>query len=103
MAGLSRLPTRFGAESDGKGRGGQKSVVSETIATTRRCLDSSLRRRGVDGRDKPGQDGEAPRDRVGSSPPTANALRAFVGIWVQLARAVGDVKPRLDAAPLRAA
>jgi hypothetical protein len=45
-------------------RGGEvkKSVASEAIATTqRRCLDSSLRRRGVDGRDKPwdkpGQDG----------------------------------------------
>jgi hypothetical protein len=38
-----------------RGRRGHKNVVSEVLATIRCCRASSLRRRGVDGRVKPGQ------------------------------------------------
>jgi len=58
MAGLVPATHAFRRRERRQGGGEvKKSVVSEAIATTRRCLDSSLRRRGVDGRDKPGQDG----------------------------------------------
>jgi hypothetical protein len=58
-----------------KGAAISKSFAPEAFATIRGG-DSSLRRRGVDGRTSPAMTAEAP-GRVGSNQTTVNAIRAL--------------------------
>ena len=68
--GLTRPPTRFGAANDGKGDGEVKKrwLLGACDHPSRLCQGSSLMRRGVDGRVKPGQDGRG--SEAGRKQPT---------------------------------
>ena len=74
--GLSWPSTRFGAQDDRKRVFGSKILfLRSPCDQPQRCLDSSLKRRGVDSRDERGHDNKD-SGRVGRAQPSANAIRA---------------------------